>query len=123
MESCTGETCAVNLIEMYWEAYALYNAVVAVGDRNYELLEEAGIDPEEEGAAGKGDVIKKKIRAHFKQIYNIETGYIKSECLYEEWTTGSGRKIIRLAFNLYTGWTPTIRTFPDEQEKLEDVVV
>ena len=37
--------------EMYWEAYALYDAVVAVGDWNYELLEEAGIDPEEEGAA------------------------------------------------------------------------
>ena len=36
---------------MYWEAYALYDAVVAVGDWNYELLEEAGIDPEEEGAA------------------------------------------------------------------------
>lgn len=39
--------------ELYWEAYALYDAVVAVGDWNYELLEEAGIDPEEEGAAGQ----------------------------------------------------------------------
>ena len=37
--------------EMYWEAYALYDAVVAVGDWNYELLEEAGIDSEEAGAA------------------------------------------------------------------------
>ena len=37
--------------EMYWEAYALYDAVVAVGDWNYELLEEAGIAPEEKGAA------------------------------------------------------------------------
>ena len=30
--------------EMYWEAYALYDAVVAVGDWNYELLEEAGLE-------------------------------------------------------------------------------
>lgn len=47
-------------------------------------------------------------------------GCIKPECLYEEWTTGSGRKIMRLAFNLYTGWTPTIRAFSDEREKLEE---
>lgn len=64
--------------------------------------------------------VSEETRTHFKQIYNIETGCIKSECLYEEWTTGSGRKIMRLAFNLYTGWTPTIRAFSDEREKLEE---
>ncbi len=59
-------------------------------------------------------------RTHFKQIYNIEAGCIKPGCLYEEWTTGNDRKIIRLAFNLYTGWTPIVRAGHSEQEKLEE---
>lgn len=59
-------------------------------------------------------------RTHFEQIYNIGTGCIKPECLHQEWTTDSVRKIIRLAFNLYTGWIPTADIGHNEYERSEE---
>lgn len=41
--------------KIYWETYTLYDAVENVRDRNHEILEEAGIDPEAEGAAERAD--------------------------------------------------------------------
>lgn len=37
--------------KIYWEVYTRYDAVENVRDWNYEILEEAGIDPGAEGAA------------------------------------------------------------------------
>jgi len=44
-------------------------------------------------------------RQHFKEIYNIDNGEINIEILDKAWQTGTSRIIIRLAFNLFNGFT------------------
>ena len=41
-------------------------------------------------------------RNHFSQIYDMKSGCIKTECLYEGWQTSGSVCVVRLAFNLYT---------------------
>ena len=50
-------------------------------------------------------------RKHFSQIYDMKSGYIKTECLYQGWQTSGSIKVIRLAFNLYTDGTPGVTYF------------
>ena len=64
--------------------------------------------------------ISRITREHFGQIFNVKSGYIKVECLCQGWVNRCSEKIIRLAFNLYTGWTPTISDCHNEQERLEE---
>ena len=45
-------------------------------------------------------------RTNFKRIYNLETGLINPNCVYEAWNTSSTLRLISLAFNLYTNGTP-----------------
>lgn len=52
--------------------------------------------------------ISEDTRNHFSQIYDIKTGYIKTECLHEGWQTSGSVRIVRLAFNLYTDGTPSV---------------
>ncbi|MDR0886963.1 MAG: DUF6075 family protein [Clostridiales Family XIII bacterium] len=48
-------------------------------------------------------------------IYDFKTGCIKPDCLHEGWITSGSRRIILLAFNLYTDGTPTV----DSDDKLD----
>jgi hypothetical protein len=47
-------------------------------------------------------------RANVKRIYNFKTGSINCDCLCEGWQTSGSRRILLLAFNLYTDGTPTV---------------
>lgn len=44
-------------------------------------------------------------RNHFKEIYDFSTRCIKWECLSAGWITGTTARVLRLAFNLFTGAT------------------
>lgn len=45
-------------------------------------------------------------RTNFNRIYNIETGLIQPNCVYEGWNTSSTIRLISFAFNLYTNGMP-----------------
>lgn len=51
-------------------------------------------------------------RLHFDQIYDIESGCVKPECIYQGWQTSGSLKVVHLAINLYTNSIPTV----DEEE-------
>lgn len=44
-------------------------------------------------------------RDHVEEIYDFEEQCINPKCLEKAWQTGTSRKTIRLAFNLYTDST------------------
>lgn len=44
-------------------------------------------------------------RNHFSEIYDFSTRCIRWECLSAGWITGTSARILRLAFNLFTGAT------------------
>lgn len=46
-------------------------------------------------------------RQHFAEIYNLEKGEINIDTLDKAWQTSTSLKIIRLAFNLFNGFTGT----------------
>ncbi len=52
--------------------------------------------------------ISEDTRKHFSQIYDIEAGNVKTDCLYQGWQTSGSLIVIRLAFNLYTDTTPSV---------------
>lgn len=56
-------------------------------------------------------------RTHFQRIYNIETGLIQPNCVYEAWITSSTSRLINLAFNLYTDFTPIPDDIRDNESK------
>ena len=47
-------------------------------------------------------------RANANRIYDFKTGYINPDCLHDGWQTSGSRRIVLLAFNLYTDGTPTV---------------
>lgn len=49
--------------------------------------------------------INEVTRQHLNEIYNFKTRCIKWECLTAGWQTGSSIRTLRLAFNLFTGYT------------------
>jgi len=57
------------------------------------------------------------------QIYDFRTGNVKPECLHEGWQTSGSVKIVRMAFNLYCGGTPSIFNYDDSdlRGQLEEV--
>ena len=64
--------------------------------------------------------ISKDTRNHFSQIYEIKSGYIRPECLYQEWQTSGSVRVVRLAFNLYTDRTPTVNEDRSRNEQIKE---
>ena len=52
--------------------------------------------------------INSDTRLHFDQIFDIESGCVKPECVRQGWQTSGNLKIVYLAFNLYTNGMPTV---------------
>lgn len=52
--------------------------------------------------------ISRDTREHVEEIYDFETGCVKTECMSAGWQTSGSLKIIRMAFNLYCNGTPTV---------------
>ncbi len=50
--------------------------------------------------------ITEDTRKHFNEIFNIKTDCINADCIHTGWVTGTDVRAIRLAYNLYTGFTP-----------------
>ena len=59
-------------------------------------------------------------RKHIQDIYNFDTGSIKTGCLHEGWQTSSSKKVIRLAFNLYTDRTVSVYDYDNQNDRLEE---
>ena len=59
-------------------------------------------------------------RKHIQDIYDFDTGSIKTGCLHEGWQTSSSKKVIRLAFNLYTDRTVSVYDYDNQNDRLEE---
>ena len=64
--------------------------------------------------------ISEDTRNHFSQIYDIESGYIKTECLYQGWQTSGSVRVVRLAFNLYTDRMPGVDDYESGDEQVNE---
>lgn len=64
--------------------------------------------------------ISEDTRNHFSQIYDIESGNIKKECLYQGWQTSGSVRVVRLAFNLYTDRMPIDDECEDRDEQIRE---
>ena len=64
--------------------------------------------------------ISEDTRKHFSQIYDIQSGYIKTECLHEGWQTSGSVRVVRLAFNLYTDGTPSIDDYESRDGQISE---
>lgn len=62
--------------------------------------------------------ISRDTRNHFDQIYDIRSGSIRTECLHEGWQTSGSVKVVRLAFDLYSGGSPSIYDYGDSDEQI-----
>ena len=62
--------------------------------------------------------ISEDTRNHFSQIYDIKSGYVKTECLHQGWQTSGSAKAVRLAFNLYTDGEPSIDDYKRKDEQI-----
>lgn len=49
--------------------------------------------------------ISSDLEKHIEEIYDFENRWIKLECLEKSWQTSGYSAIIRLAYNLYNGYT------------------
>lgn len=58
-------------------------------------------------------------REHIADIYDFESGLVLPNCIHQGWQTSGSLKVTRLAFNLYTDNTPTLRLC-DGKEKLDE---
>ena len=57
-------------------------------------------------------------RKHIHDIYNFDTGCIKTECLNGSWQTDGSRKVTRLAFNLYTDRAVSVYDYGSQSDRL-----
>ncbi|MDE7332475.1 MAG: hypothetical protein K2O16_09580 [Lachnospiraceae bacterium] len=64
--------------------------------------------------------ISEDTRNHFSQIYDIKSGYIKTECLHQGWQTSGSVRIVRLAFNLYTDGMPSVDDYESRDEQVSE---
>ncbi len=55
-----------------------------------------------------------------EEIYDFETGCVKTECMSAGWQTSGSLKIIRMAFNLYCNDTPTVYEKEDVESQLKE---
>ena len=65
--------------------------------------------------------ISEDTRNHFSQIYDIQSGYIKTECLHQGWQTSGSVRVVRLAFNLYTDGTPSVDDYESREYSVSDI--
>ncbi len=59
-------------------------------------------------------------RNHFGQIYDIQSGCVKTECLHQGWQTSGSARAVRLAFNLYTNGMPSIDDYKSSREQVSE---
>lgn len=64
--------------------------------------------------------ISRDTREHVEEIYDFETGCVKTECMSAGWQTSGSLKIIRMAFNLYCNGTPTVYEKEGVEGKLKE---
>lgn len=62
--------------------------------------------------------ISTETRYRINEIFDLKRNSIKTGCLNAGWQTGSTRKVIRLAYNLYCNGTPS----SDDYQNLEDQI-
>jgi hypothetical protein len=61
--------------------------------------------------------IDRDTRAHVNEIYNFQSGCVKTKCLHQGWITSGSAKIIRMAFNLYCNNTPSVYDYEGNAEE------
>lgn len=61
--------------------------------------------------------IDRDTRTNVNEIYNFESGCVKTECLHQGWITSGSAKIIRMAFNLYCNNTPSAYDYEGNAEE------
>ena len=59
-------------------------------------------------------------RKHIQDIYDFDTGCIKTECLHQGRQTSSSKKVIRLAFNLYMDRTVSVYDYSNQNGQLPE---
>ena len=64
--------------------------------------------------------ISQDTRRNIHQIYDFKTGNVKTKCLQESWMTSSSSKVVRMAFNLYCNYTPSILDYEDREEQINE---
>lgn len=64
--------------------------------------------------------INRDTREHVNQIYDFQSGLIKTECLHDGWQTSGSKKIVRLAFNLYTNGMPSIYDCDGAEQQVKE---
>lgn len=64
--------------------------------------------------------ISRDTREHVEEIYDFETGCVKTECMSAGWQTSGSLKIIRMAFNLYCNGTQTVYEKEGVEGKLKE---
>ncbi len=57
-------------------------------------------------------------RSQVNRIYDFKSGYIQPDCIHEGWITSGSRRIVLLAFNLYTDGTPTVDMDSDAEDQV-----
>lgn len=64
--------------------------------------------------------IAEDTRSHIREIYEFQTGLVRTECLRKGWITSGSSRIIRMAFNLYCSSTPSVYDYDDMERQLEE---
>ena len=62
-------------------------------------------------------------RQHIDRIYDFKSGLVKPECLRDGWITSASARVVRMAFNLYCGGTPSVKTAKRKIEECEQYSV
>ena len=60
--------------------------------------------------------ISRDTRQNIERIFDFEEGLVKVECLEEGWVTSGSAKVIRMAFNLFCGGTPSAYAFKGNEK-------
>jgi len=64
--------------------------------------------------------IDRDTRERISRIYDFKTGYVRTECLKEGWQTSGSRRIVLLAFNLYTNSVLSVCDYDNMEEQLAE---
>ncbi len=57
---------------------------------------------------------------YFSQVYDIQSGCIKTECLCQDWQTGGSVKVVKGVFNPYTDGTPSVDDYESRDEQINE---
>lgn len=60
------------------------------------------------------------IRRNVNNIYDFNSGCVKTECLQEGWQTSDNAKVVRMAFSLYCNGTPSVSDYENAEEQLNE---